>query len=114
MTRLPSVICPVDFSDASRASLAHAAMIADHFGAEVIALAVADPFVAALAESDSHTAFDVELDQALRRFCDDALANLPPGARTVRLRQSIGTPAEEILREAHDAHADLIVMSSRR
>jgi len=49
MTRSPAVICPVDFSDASRAALGHAAAIADHFGAELTVLAVLDPFVAALA-----------------------------------------------------------------
>ena len=113
MTRIPAVICPVDFSDASRAALGHAAAIADHFGAELTVLAVVDPFVAAL-ESTEPTSMppDTETERALRRYCDESLARLPKGPRSLKLRYAVGTPAEEILREAHGAHADLIVMSS--
>jgi nucleotide-binding universal stress UspA family protein len=113
MTRFPTVICPVDFSDASRAALGHAAAIADHFGAEVTVLTVVDPFVAGLSASEPTPAtLDPLTDQGLQRYCDESLADLPPGPRRVTLRYAIGIPAVEILREAHEAHADLIVMSS--
>lgn len=113
MTRFPSLLCPVDFSDASRAALGHAAAIADHFGAELTVLTVADPLVAALAASEpTHASFELETDQALQRYCSDALSNRPPGPRTVRFKQAVGTPATEIVREAQESHADLIVMSS--
>jgi len=113
MTRLPSLICPVDFSEGSRAALTHAAAIADHFGAEVTVLTVVDPFVAAMAAAEATEATaDADTEQALRRYCDEALARLPAGPRSIRLRYAVGTPASEILREAHAANADLIVMSS--
>jgi universal stress protein A len=113
MTRIPAVICPVDFSDASRAALGHAAAVADHFGAELTVLAVVDPFVAALASTEpTSMALDTETERALRQYCDESLAHLPKGPRSLKLRYAVGTPAEEILREAHEAHADLIVMSS--
>ena len=112
MTRTPAVICPVDFSDASRAALGHAAAIADHFGAELTVLAVVDPFVAALASTEASMPLDTETERALRQYCDESLARLPNGPRSLKLRYAVGTPAEEILREAHEAHADLIVMSS--
>src|SRR4029079_12527349 len=113
MTRFPSLICPVDFSDASRGALSQAAAIADHFGAEITVLTVVDPFVAAVSAAEpTTTTIESETEQALKRYCQDALAHLPPGPRSLRLRYAIGTPALEILREAHEANADLIVMSS--
>jgi universal stress protein A len=113
MTRFPSLICPVDFSDASRAALTHAAAIADHFGAEITVLTVVDPFVAAIVAAEpSQTTFENDTEQALRRYCREALAHLPDGPRTLKLRYAIGTPALEILREADESKADLIVMSS--
>jgi universal stress protein A len=113
MTRFLSLICPVDFSDASRAALTHAAAIANHFGAEITVLTVVDPFVAAVAAAEpAHTTLDNDTEQALRRYCGEALAHVPAGPRRLKLRFAIGTPALEILREAHESNADLIVMSS--
>jgi nucleotide-binding universal stress UspA family protein len=113
MTRFPTVICPVDFSDASQAALGHAAAIGDHFGAEVTVLAVVDPFVAALASSEpTTTTLEIETQQALQRYCEDTLTYLPNGPRGLKLRYAVGTPAVEILREAQASKADLIVMSS--
>jgi nucleotide-binding universal stress UspA family protein len=113
MTRFPSLLCPTDFSDASRAALGHAAAIADHFGAELTVLTVSDPLVAALAASEpTHASFELETDQALQRYTSEVLGNRPPGPGTLRLRQAVGTPATEIVREAVESHADLIVMSS--
>ena len=113
MTRCPSLICPVDFSDASRAALMHAAAIADHFGAEITVLTVVDPFVAAVSAAEpAHTTLENDTEQALRRYCGEALAHAPAGPRSLKLRFAIGTPALEILREVHESNADLIVMSS--
>ena len=41
----PSVLCPIDFSEFSRVALAHAAAIANHFGARLIVLSVDDPLL---------------------------------------------------------------------
>jgi nucleotide-binding universal stress UspA family protein len=113
MNRFPSVLCPVDFSDASRVALGHAAAIGNHFGAEITVLTVVDPFVAALAATEAtETKIEDETEEALRRYCHDALAHMPPGPRSLRLRYAVGSAATEILREADTAHADLIVMSS--
>jgi nucleotide-binding universal stress UspA family protein len=113
MTRYPSLLCPVDFSEASRAALAQSAAIANHFGAALTVMTVIDPLAAALAASDpTFTRPDVESEEALRRYCDATLAHTPPGPRRLALRQTVGTPATEIARAANESHADLIVMSS--
>ena len=113
MTTYPSLLCPVDFSEASRAALAQSAAIANHFGAALTVMTVIDPLVAALAASDpTFIRHDLESEQALRRYCEETLAHTPPGPRRVALRQAVGTPATEIVREANESHADLIIMSS--
>ena len=43
MSVRPSILCPVDFSDASAGALRYAAAVATHFGARLIVLTVEDP-----------------------------------------------------------------------
>ena len=50
----PSVLCPVDFSEPSRAALVYAAAIADHFAVRLTVLAVDDPL---LAEATANAGF---------------------------------------------------------
>jgi nucleotide-binding universal stress UspA family protein len=108
----PSLLCPIDFSEFSRQALAHAAVIANHFGARLIVFSVDDPFLA-----DAATAAGFEPSPAeetrreLQRFCADTLASFT-GPGTVEYRVAVGKPATEILRETRDLHVDLVVMSS--
>ena len=41
----PSILCPIDFSDASAGALRYAAAIASHFGTRLIVLTVEDPLL---------------------------------------------------------------------
>jgi nucleotide-binding universal stress UspA family protein len=108
----PSVLCPVDFSEFSRVALAHAAAIADHFGARLIVLSVDDPLLTEAAVDAGYTpAPGDDTRNELRRFCGDTLASFR-GPRTVEFRVAVGKPATEILREARSCGVDLIVMSS--
>ena len=43
MAHRPAVLCPVDFSDASRGALRYARAITQHFGSRLVILAVEDP-----------------------------------------------------------------------
>ena len=52
----PSILCPVDFSAASRAALAYAAAIAEHFGSELVVMTANDPLLAEAAAMDSSPA----------------------------------------------------------
>ena len=107
-----SVLCPVDFSEPSRAALCYASAVADHFGARMTVLAVDDPFlVEAAAASDTPLAA-VTLKE-LKRFCGETLPDCQAGPKKLEFRVAVGKPATEILRAAGDLHADLIVMSSQ-
>ena len=43
MSVRPSILCPIDYSDASAAALRYAAAIAEHFFARLVILTVEDP-----------------------------------------------------------------------
>ena len=115
MMRPPSVICPVDFSDASRSALRYAAAVADHFGARLTVLAVDDPLLCRRCGDHPGRAVNwpVTPTTQLQRFCTETLPTVSSGPKTMEFRVAVGTPAPEILREARNFQADLIVISSR-
>lgn len=111
--RLPTVLCPIDFSDASKSALCYATAIADHFGARLAVLTVDDPLLAEVAKTTGRVpSLAAETERELRRFCDDTLAQLPAGPKSVEYHVAVGKPATEILRAATEQNADLIVISS--
>lgn len=113
MTR-PSVLCPIDFSDPSRAALAYAAAIAVHFAARLTVLTVDDPLLAeAAATAGLVPSLAQETEQELHRFCTEVLGERIMGPKQLESRVRTGKPAVEILRAARETATDLIVMSSR-
>jgi len=110
----PSVLCPVDFSDSSRAALVYAAAIADHFATRLTVLAVDDPLLAeAAAAAELVPSLAEETEHELQRVCRAVLGQPVPGPKQLELRVRIGKPATEILREARETATGLIVMGSR-
>ena len=109
----PSILCPIDFSDASRSALSYAVAIADHFGARLTALAVDDPLLAdAAAAAGIHPSLADETRCELQRFCSAVLAHRRAGPMTIEYQAATGKPALEILRFARMLHSDLIVIGS--
>jgi nucleotide-binding universal stress UspA family protein len=109
----PSLLCPVDFSEPSRSALCYAAAIADHFGARLTVLSVDDPLLAEAARSSGRaTSLADDTLQELKRFCRETLVDCETGSKRVAFKIRTGKPATEILHEASESHAELIVMSS--
>jgi universal stress protein A len=113
MATTPSVLCPIDFSEASRGALRYAAALAEHFFARLIVLTVEDPFLteAAAAAIDEHW-LEQQTRAGLTTFVEDTFRTRPPNVAELKTEIAIGRPAAEILRIAADAHADVIVMST--
>ncbi|HZM93118.1 MAG TPA: universal stress protein [Vicinamibacterales bacterium] len=112
-TAWPSLLCPIDFSEPSRSALCYAAAIADHFGARLTVLSVDDPLLAEVATSSGQaTSLADATLQELKRFCRETLSACETGPKRVEFKVRTGKPATEILREATESHAELIVMSS--
>ena len=107
-----SVICPVDFSDASRGALRYAAVVANYFHAELTVLTVTDPLLTEAAElSGAAEHLPEAVNKELLRFVQKSFdGGVTP--ENMKLTVATGKPAVEILRFAKAPPADLVVMST--
>ena len=107
-----SVICPVDFSDASLGALRYAAVVANYFHAELSVLTVTDPLLTEAAElSGAAEHLPEAINKELLRFVKKSFdGGVTP--ENMKLTVATGKPAVEILRLARERPADLVVMST--
>ena len=114
MNPRPAVLCPIDFSDASRGALRYARAIAAHLGGRLVILAVEDPLLTEAASLGTGTVWGPEdTRHELERFAASALHGHPADGTAVEYEVRVGMPAKHILRVAQEATCDLIVMSTR-
>jgi nucleotide-binding universal stress UspA family protein len=113
MSVRPSILCPVDFSDASAGALRYASAVATHFGARLIVLTVEDPV---LTEAlDLGTGIMWTPDHSLKELAQFAAKTFgagPPAGARLEYEVAVGKPASEILRVARERSSDLIVVST--
>ena len=113
MTVRPTVLCPVDFSDGSRAALRCAVLVAEHFGSRLIVLAVEDPLLTEAVDLGTGVVWDAEeTRRELAHFARRAIGETPLKTADVHYEVAVGKPAREILHLAHERGCDLIVMST--
>ena len=111
MERITHVLCPIDFSEASRAPLRLGAAIAERLQARLTVLTVDDPLLAQVA-AHSVPSLAAESERELRRFADDTLARGNATSVPLEFAVTVGKPAAEILRYVREHGAGVIVMSS--
>ena len=110
---IPTLLCPVDFSDANRASIRYASAIAAHFGAKIIFLTVEDPLLTEAVDLGTGVIWDPEdTRKELERFTTKVFHGAAPAALVPEYEVAVGKPADEILRVARARHCDLIVMGT--
>lgn len=113
MKRFTHIIVPTDFSASSRAAIQSAQMMARQFEAQLSIVHVVEPHLASYAGMPFMPVVDLasETEQAARaglRAEEEALA----GQHQVRTCVRRGSAWREILEEAKECGADLIVMST--
>lgn len=117
MATINTILCPLDFSDASRHSLEHATAIAGWYRARLVALHTYNPVFLpvpglAMAGAVDHSLPDAD---AVEQMSDEIKGLLAP-ARTAGLvaesRVEMGVPSTVILATAVSLPADLIVMGT--
>ena len=106
VTTIGSVLCPIDFSDASRTALREAVRIVRQFNASLHVAFVEDPLLASAATAVTPALPD--LKGAVKQFISDT-PDLELPADPV-LHVLTGHPADEIVRLADREHADVIVI----
>ena len=108
-----TVLCPIDFSEPSRAALRYAAIAAAYQNAALTLLTVNDPLLAQAADmAGGSGSLDADALRELQQFFNDTFSGALPSARA-SFSVATGKPDVEILRAAAERQANLIVMSSR-
>jgi len=108
-----SILCPIDYSDASAGALRYAAAIADHFGARLIMLTVEDPLLTTALDLGTGVYWTPELSkEQVEHFAVETLGRSRPILTRCTYEAAVGKPPVEILRVARALRCDAIVMSS--
>ncbi len=105
-----TVLCPVDFSRASRTALRCAATIAQRFDGRLVVLFVNDPLlVAAASAAADRRGLVATSTKELKRFVSRTLKG--PTSPVLCL-VAVGAPPQEILKTASRLSCDVIVMGT--
>jgi nucleotide-binding universal stress UspA family protein len=109
----PSILCPADFSEASRGALRYASAIARHFSTRLIVMTVEDPLLTQALDLGSGVIWSPEDSQReLAQFATETFGRESAAAVSLEYEVAVGKPAPEILRVARERSCDLIVIST--
>ena len=113
MNTRATILCPVDFSDASRGALRYARVLAEHFGGQMIVLAVEDPLLTEAIDLGTGHVWDPDDTRTeMRRFVANVLGSAQAKTSAIDYAVAVGKPAQQILTVAREKGCDLIVMST--
>ncbi len=108
-----NILCPVDFSEDSERALAAALALARSTDGHVTLVTVVDAFLSAGAAA---AGADEALHEQTQQELNVLLARCAPGvapARVPAVAVRTGNPAAEIMAQAEECNADVIVMGMR-
>jgi nucleotide-binding universal stress UspA family protein len=109
----PSILCPIDYSDATAGALRYAAAIAERFRTRLIVLSVEDPLLTAAMDLGRGVQWTRdESERELTKFVSKTFGNDAAALAMCEYDVAVGKPPVEILRVARERTCDLIVMSS--
>ena len=112
MLSFRSILCPVDFSEASQQALQAAAALAARFQSQVTVLSAVEPLLAYAAEvHHQRNLATTETEPALREFVTATLPDASLAAK-ISIVVRVGEPSQMILETADREGADLIVMGT--
>src|SRR5262245_23670948 len=113
MNLRPSILCPIDFSDASAGALRYAAAIAGHFRTRLIVLTVDDPLLTEAVDLGTGVRWNPDHSKhELEHFVNRTFGQASPILGLLEYDVAVGKPAPEILRVARERSSDLIVIST--
>jgi nucleotide-binding universal stress UspA family protein len=108
-----TILCPVDFSDASKGALRFGKAIADHFGGRLVVMSVEDPLLTEAIDVGTGVVWNPDATRhELAHFAAGALGDNPLKTADVAYEVRVGKPAKQILSVARELPCDLIVMST--
>lgn len=111
MGPIKRILCPVDFSDASRHAIEHAVVIARWYKASITALHVCSQGFMPVPGSPLAEG-RVSETELKRAYADTAACFANASGLSVDVIVDVGQPAARILVRSHDSQSDLIVMGT--
>lgn len=105
------ILCPIDFSDASKHAIEQTIVVAGYYKSGVTALHVLTPYTLAVPGFVSSSEEERELDR-LGRLAAEEFAAASARGIDLRVLVDVGQPAAAILDRASGLPADLIVMGT--
>lgn len=116
MLSIKKIVVPTDFSEPAREGFRKACEMAEHFGAELVAVHVNAP-VPIIPAGHGAVPFNVEgyrleVEKVSRKNLEAFIAEEKPASLAVTPLNLEGEVAEEIVKAARDNNADLIVMAT--
>src|SRR5688572_10044410 len=109
----PSILCPIDYSDASAGALRYAAAIAEHFVTRLIVLTVEDPLLTVAMDLGTGVHWTRDLsEREVSKFATNTFGEDAAALSMCEYDVAVGKPPIEILRVARECSCDLVVMSS--
>ncbi len=112
MFKIHTILCPVDFSDASKKAIRYAKEFAGNMGASVYLLNVVEPRPMAMDVSLNYVSFEADLEKAAQ----DDLEVIVQEFKRVGLKAEygvvIGNPADSILENIDMFNVNLVIMGS--
>jgi nucleotide-binding universal stress UspA family protein len=113
MNLRPSILCPIDYSEASAGALRYAAAIARHFATRLILLSVEDPLLTEAVDLGAEIVWSPDdSTREMRHFAEKTFGKDAEIAAVLEYEVAVGKPAPEILRVARERSCDLIVIST--
>ncbi|MCX6179293.1 MAG: universal stress protein [Chlorobiales bacterium] len=113
MFKIHTILCPVDFSDASRKAVRYAQEFASNMGASVYLLNVVEPRPMAVDVSLNYVPFEADLEKAAKDDLEVILEEFRCAGLRAEGGVQIGNPADVILDNVNTLNVNLIIMGSQ-
>ncbi|MEI6758034.1 MAG: universal stress protein [Chlorobium sp.] len=112
MFKIHAILCPVDFSDASRKAVRYAQEFAGNMGASVYLLNVVEPRPMAVDISLNYVPLEDDLEKAAQEDLDLILQDFLKAGLRAQCGVEIGNPADVILEKIDTLNVNLVIMGS--
>ncbi|NTU97527.1 MAG: universal stress protein [Chlorobiaceae bacterium] len=112
MIRIQTILCPVDFSDASRNALRYAKEFARNMHASVYLLNIVEPRPMAVDISLNYVPVEEELEKAASDDLREILGEFSAEGIKAECGVQIGNPSDSILDAIDRLDANLVIMGS--
>ncbi len=112
MFKIHTILCPVDFSDASRKAVRYAQEFAGSMGASLYLLNVVEPRPMAVDISLNYVPLEGDLEQAAKEDLEVVLKELTDGGFKAACGVEIGSPADVILDKIDEMDVNMVIMGS--